>query len=169
MAETDKYREKRQDKSTDMYKMALNKMMAICSSKEQCRYDIRKKLEDYNLGEKEQEKLLAELERERFIDESRYARAFVNDKFKYNDWGKIKIASQLKMKQIPGNIIVEALGTIDGELYFETIKKLLEEKRRGIKAKNRFDMGAKLFRYGLSKGFESELLYKLINLSAEEE
>lgn len=144
------------------YDIALAKAMALCSAKECCCSDIMNKLESYDLTSTEKEKIIATLIDEKFIDERRYARAYVNDKFKYNVWGKIKIASQLRQKHISGEIISEALAGIDENDYEEKLSSLLASKRKTVKYKDNYDLRAKLMRFGLSRGFESEILYKLI-------
>ncbi len=152
----------------NLLRLALTKMMSLCSSREYCRSDIRAKLENKQLEDRDIEKIINQLEKERFIDEKRYAKAFVNDKFRYNDWGRIKIIAQLKAKHIPGKHIMAALKEINEKEYLEKVQKLLTAKRKSVKAKNQYDMYGKLFRYGQSKGFESELLYRFINSPDEE-
>lgn len=151
----------------ELYGSALAQMMSLCSSREYCRADIVAKLENKKLQEKDIDKIITQLEKEKFIDEERYARAFANDKFRYNDWGKIKISSQLKAKHIPDRHIMVAMEGIEEREYLEKIQKLLTAKRKTIKAKNQYDLYGKLFRYGQSKGFESELLYRFINSPEE--
>jgi len=101
--------------------------------------------------------------KENFINEKRYAEAFVKDKFRYNKWGKVKIRAGLKMKKIPGEIINNALDSIDDGTYRKTIEELITVHRRSVKAKNQYDLKGKLLRYGLSKGFESDLLYDVLS------
>lgn len=146
-----------------LYKTALSKAMAICSRREYCTTDIRSKLESWGVGEKDSDKIITSLVRENFLNDSRYAEAFVKDKFNYNRWGRVKIAVHLKAKKIPGDLVRRALECIDDELYLKTMKEIVLSHRRSIKAKNQFDLKGKLLRYGLSKGFESSLLYELLN------
>ncbi len=145
------------------FKTALTKAMRYCSTRESCRSDINNKLQSWGVTSKEAEKIIHILIDEKFIDEERYATAFVKDKFNFNKWGRIKIAVHLKAKNIPGEIIKSALDNIDNELYRQTLKELLSAHRRSVKAKNQFDLKARLLRYGLSKGFESHLLYEVLN------
>lgn len=151
-----------------LYKTALTKAMAICSRSEHCPDDIRSKLQLWGVGETDIVRIISELTRENFINEKRYAEAFVKDKFRYNKWGKVKIRAGLKMKKIPGEIIKTALDSIDDETYRKTIEDLISVHRRSVKAKNQYDLKGKLLRYGLSKGFESELLYNILSVSEEE-
>jgi regulatory protein len=146
-----------------LYKTALNKAMAQCSKREYCKSDIRAKLEQWGIAAGDKERIIEELEKENFINEDRFAKTFVKDKFNYNKWGKIKISSHLKLKMIHGNILKDALESIDNEVYIKTLNELITSHKRSVKAKNKYDLKAKLLRYGLSKGFESYLLYDILN------
>lgn len=146
-----------------LIKIALDKAMAQCSRREFCRDDIRNKLSLWGVEQNDAEKIIETLIKENFINESRYATAFVRDKFKYNKWGKVKIASHLKVKKLPSDIISSALDSIDNEQYSKLLRGIIEGHRRTIKAKNQYDLKAKLLRFGLSRGFESSLLYDILN------
>ena len=146
----------------ELFKVSLNKSMAQCSQKELCREDIRKKLSLWGVETQDIEKIIEILLREKFIDETRYANAFVRDKFKYNKWGKVKIAMHLRHKKLPVEIIGQALDSIDHDQYVRLIRGVLESHRRSIKAKNQLDLKAKLMRYGQSKGFENGVLYDIL-------
>jgi regulatory protein len=146
-----------------LYKTALNKAMDQCSRREYCCSDIRNKLIAWGVENSDAEKIIDVLVRENFINETRYAAAFVKDKFNYNKWGKVKISSSLKLKKIPSAIISKALDSIDNETYLKTIADLITVHRRSVRAKNKYELKAKLLRYGLSKGFESSLLYDILN------
>jgi len=146
-----------------LFKTVLSKAMAHCSRREYCIDDIRRKMLVWGVSNKDAENIISILVRENFINEVRYANAFVRDKFIYNKWGKIKIEVHLKVKKIPQDIIQQALEVIDNEAYMKLIKVLISEQRKKVKAKNQYDLKAKLLRYGLSKGFESSILYDLLN------
>jgi regulatory protein len=148
---------------SSLYKTALNKAMAQCSRREYCCRDIRDKLISWGVSGNDSEKIIENLIKENFINEQRFATAFTRDKFRYNKWGKLKIASHLRHKNIPGEILKEALDSIDYEAYTKVLKDLITSHRRSVKSKNQYDMNAKLLRYGLSKGFESSLLYEVLN------
>lgn len=146
----------------ELIKSALNKAMYLCSKREYCREEIRQKLVSWDVSNSDSEKILDSLVAERFIDESRYANAFTRDKFKYNKWGKVKIASQLKLKRIPMDIISESLGGIDHDAYVLLLKDLLTAQKKRIKANSEYELKGKLLRFALSKGFESSLVYEIL-------
>lgn len=147
----------------ERYKSSLAKAMALCSKREYCTEDIRGKLRSWSVDSNETEKILNTLLKENFLNEVRFCEAFTRDKFRYNKWGKIKIAVHLKAKKIPYENIKAALELIDNELYISTLKELLFQKRKIITAKNQYELKGKLLRFGLSKGFESSLLYDILN------
>ena len=149
------------------FKTALAKAMQICSRRELCQNDVATKLESWGAATLDVHKILDILLKENFINEERYAKAFVNDKFSYNKWGKIKIASHLKAKRIPQATITLALDSIDDTQYVGTIEAILKSHKKTIKAKNDYELKAKLLRFGLSRGFESSLLYEIIGDSED--
>lgn len=146
-----------------LFKTALNKAMNQCSRREYCRDDILKKLLSWGITKIDSEKIINILIKENFINESRYAIAFVKDKFKYNKWGRMKISAMLHNKHVPSDIINLALDSIDNEVYIDSLKSLITNHSKSVKAKNIYELKAKLLRYGLSKGFESALLYEILN------
>lgn len=147
----------------DKYQEALMRMMKLCASRELCRSEVATKLEKWELNETEINKILDTLERDRFIDEERYASAFAREKFRYNKWGKIKISYMLRMKGINDDNIHKALESIDNDEYLEMLKKILENQKKNLKAVNKFELKGKLARFAASKGFENHLIYELLN------
>ena len=146
-----------------LYSVSLKKASSACAGREYCRSDIQQKLDSWGLTEKDSEKIISYLVKEKFIDEERYSTAFVKDKFRYNKWGRVKIAAALRLKKIPEAIISSSLHSIDDEEYIEILKNLIASHRKTVRARNQYDLKGKLLRYGLSKGFENHLLYDLLN------
>jgi regulatory protein len=146
-----------------LVKTALNKAMALCASREYCSGDIRAKLESWGLNDSEVNSVIITLIKEDFINDKRYAEAFVRDKYRHNKWGKVKIAAHLKAKNISSGQISSALASLDDDQYRQMIRDTLDSHRKFIKAKNQYDLKGKLLRFGLSKGFESNILYDILN------
>ena len=137
--------------------------MALCSRQEKCRFEISQKLKDWGLPETLIEKIILQLVKEGFINEERYAKAFVNDKFKINKWGKQKIRFALMQKSIGKDIIVLALDTIAEKEYNNMLKNEMEKKFKSIKTLEKSKILEKLIRFGLSKGFSNEEIYPVVN------
>jgi regulatory protein len=142
---------------------ALKKAMSLCARREYCSEDIRVKLDSWGINNPDADNIISRLIRENFINDKRYAEAFVKDKYHHNKWGKVKIASQLRAKRIASEVIDSALATVDEDQYRQGIRDILASHRKFIKAKNQFDLKGKLMRFGLSKGFESHILYDILN------
>ena len=140
------------------YKEALNKAAALCSAAEKCEWDIREKLRTWEISDSETDKIIAQLKKENFLDENRFAAFFTKDKFRFNKWGRIKIAYSLKMKHISNDIIQEAMSAIDDEEYLATLCEILQSKQKGLKYKDEYDRRAKLTRFAQSRGFEYEII-----------
>lgn len=144
-------------------KDALLKTRDICSRQEQCRQDIFFKLSKWDVSESDSEQILDILEHEGFIDHSRYAGSFVSDKFKFNRWGRIKIRWMLRQKGIPEDIIERALLLIDEDEYISLLNSELRKKLKSLKSKDKRDQKGKLIQFATQRGFEYEIIYKVIN------
>jgi len=143
-------------------KQALARIQKICSVQEKCSFDVRRKLSDWSIEEKEVEKIINCLVYDKFIDDNRFAKSFVREKFRINKWGRIKITYTLKQKYIPESTIDLALEEIEEEEYLHVLETELIKKKKSIKAKNQFDLKGKLLRFGQSKGFEIENIIRII-------
>jgi regulatory protein len=141
---------------------ALHRLAAYCSRAERCVSDIRRKMDAWEISAGEQDKIIRKLCQEKFLDESRYCRAFVNDKSKYSAWGIYKIKYELKKKQIPAYLIAEALENINSEENQEQLRLLLEQKRKTVKGKNEFEIRQKLMRFAAGRGFSIESIERAL-------
>jgi len=156
-------RKERKVPENSIFKTALNKAMALCARREFCSWDIQVKLESWGLNSSDAKSVISTLINEDFINDIRYAEAFVKDKYRQNKWGKVKIAAHLKAKNIASELISSALASLDDDQYRQMIRDTLDSHRKFVKAKNQYDLKGKLLRFGLSKGFESHLLYDILN------
>lgn len=141
---------------------ALHRAAALCSSAEHCTADIREKLARWGVTEADNRTIIDRLVQERFIDEQRYAVAFVKDKFRFSGWGRIKMRYALQQKRIDGSDIDHALATLDEEQYNDRLLELLQAKSRSIRDDDPEARRAKLFRFATSRGFESALIFNAL-------
>ncbi len=142
-------------------KEALNLAMKLCSKKEYASGEIRSKLQEWEVDEDLSERIISKLISEKFIDDQRYSRAFVNDKLKFSKWGKIKIAYMLRQKHVSESIISEAIENIDPELYENILHDELIKKAKTIKAASDYEFKGKLVQFASGRGFEYDLAVKL--------
>lgn len=146
----------------------LYKLAARCSTSEQCLSDIETKLAKYDLTEEEKTRILRHLVEEKYVDDRRYAEAFVRDKYRFNKWGRIKIAQGLRMKGIDQETIGDAMGAIDEEEYIEILRELIKAKRRSTKGKNDYEINGKLIRFATGRGFELGAIRQCLGDEMEE-
>lgn len=144
------------------YRKLLGRMQATCSRSEKCLSDIRKKLEGQEVSPPEAEKILGDLVKESFIDEHRYARAYVNDKCRLQGWGPVKIGNMLKIKGIQEDIIRDALSRADHGLFLKKLKESLLRKNSAIKDQDPRIRYARLVRFGLGKGYTYSQIQKAL-------
>ncbi|MFW5756917.1 MAG: regulatory protein RecX [Tangfeifania sp.] len=144
-------------------KEVYKKMAALCSRAEQCSPDIRKKIIAAGLSSDEADDLIEKLKEEKFIDDQRYVRFYVSEKFRINKWGKIKIRHYLKMKGMDDSLIQKGLDEIDEEKYRQVLIKTLKEKARSVKKKNKFEKMGQVIRFAQNRGFEPEMIHRYLS------
>ncbi len=142
---------------------AFQKAAKLCSSKEKCRSEIERKLREWQMQEGELSDIIDKLESENYIDEQRFADAFVSDKFKLNKWGKIKIHFALKERNIADHIILKAISNINPKDYQNTIENELISKKKQLKGLDIYQLKSKLIRFGQSKGFENDIVFTTVS------
>lgn len=147
---------------TQQQSEAFYRAAALCSRAEKCSSDILTKLSQWGVDEMDASVVLKQLIDERYVDDERFARSFVKDKFRFNKWGRIKIAYQLHGKRMDSNIIETAMDEIDDEAYFVRLVELIAEKNRSVKVANPYDRKAKLIRFAQARGFEMDLIYRAV-------
>ena len=147
---------------------ALNKAAAYCTLCERCISEVGAKLTAWGVPHSEQEKIIARLIDEKFIDEARYCRAFVNDKVRFNRWGRIKIIAMLREKHLPQEQIKDAVNNIDTSEYNNALNEVISAKRRELKGKDDFATQQKIIRHAASRGYEPALIIKAINYNGDE-
>ena len=135
--------------------------MVYCSRSEHCVLDVLNKLYAAGLGEEESDEIVQCLVEQGYIDEQRYAKAFVNDKFRFNKWGKLKIGHALRQKKIPTSIIQVALETLDEDAYSHVLLQLIETKKKTVKG-TAAQQKAAVMRFAVSRGFELDLVLRLL-------
>ena len=146
------------------YEEALHRAAALCSMTEKSETDIHRKLLEWGLENSDCEQVLLYLKKENFINEERFAKAFVKDKFRFNHWGRIKISTHLRALGISSEHISNAMQEIDDEEYAKMLDEIVEKKRKTIKNGTDYEIRAKLLRHALSRGFEYDLVASKLNI-----
>lgn len=122
-------------------------------------------LERHGAEKPDIESIINHLVKEGFIDESRYARAFVHDKVRFAKWGRVKIAQALWQKRIPQDITDAALESIEDDEYLAALRDVVKAKFRTVKGATEYERKMKTMRSVCSRGYEPALVRKVLDLS----
>ena len=142
---------------------ALNRAAALCSRSEQCESDVRRKLNTWLDDPSQADDIIAHLRKDGYIDDRRYARAYVHDKFNYNGWGRIKLRMMLRAKQLSDDAISQALEQIDADEYSAMLQRILKAKWRAVAKREPRQARAALLRHAAGRGFETDITLLCIN------
>ncbi len=134
------------------------KAESFCAYQERSQHEVRNKLYDWGLHERDVEEIISELIQENFLNEERFAKAYTLGKFRIKGWGKIKIRQGLKLKRVPDKMIIKAFKAIDPDDYMSKLKSLIEKKRATIKENDPFKLRFLLSRFAAQKGYEQDLI-----------
>lgn len=134
---------------------ARTKLMALCSRREissgQARTKLLQWLEADSSGA---EKVVDELVREKYIDDSRFARAYTRDKLRFSKWGPEKILRGLGDAGVERSIAEEAVNS-EENLSLEVLSELLSKKRKELERKaEKKDAGLRSKLEGLQRELE---------------
>ena len=143
---------------------AYLRLTALCAQAEHCQQEMRDKMKRWELDETVQNRVIVRLIKERYIDDERYARAFVKDKILYNKWGRRKIQQGLWVKRIDDEIQKRVLDEIDDEEYLNVLKPLLKQKRKNTKAESDYELNQKLVRFALGRGFTFDIIRQCLDV-----
>lgn len=146
---------------------AYLQLAALCAQAEHCQQEMRDKMKRWEMAPEVQERVIARLIKERYIDDERYARAFVKDKIRYNKWGRRKVQQGLWMKHIDDDIQQRVLSEVDDAEYLAVLKPLLKQKAKSIKAENDYELTQKLVRFALGRGFTYDIIRQCLDVDDE--
>lgn len=142
---------------------ALDRLETLCARSEQCTFDLRRKLYRWGVGQRDADRIVASLERNRFVDDARFAHAYVLEKVRCSRWGRVKVRVGLLAKRIDRDIIDEAMEEeIDEREYRDNLLEVMRAKRRTVEDADSYEGKTRLFRYGISRGYESAEVVKVL-------
>lgn len=139
-------------------------LATLCAQAEHCQYEMTEKMRRWELSEEAQARIMERLVNERYVDDERFARAFIKDKVRYNKWGRRKVEQALWQKHIDKDIRQRTLDDVDDEEYLAVLRPLLKQKRKSTKAENDYELNQKLVRFALGRGFTFDIIRQCIDV-----
>lgn len=139
------------------------KLEQYCVYQDRCHKEVEQKMREYNLIPEAREMILLSLMKDNFLNEERFSKSFARGKFRIKSWGKQRIVRELKFKDISSYNIKTALKEINEKEYIETIYRITENRNDVISETNIYKRKRKLIDFLMRKGFENELIYKVVD------
>lgn len=136
---------------------ALQSLMRMCARSERSSGDALRLMKRWGVADDDARKVLARLQSERFIDDARYAEAFVRDKLNLSGWGAYKIKMSLRAKGISREVIEGVVAPmIEATDMTERLEEMMQRKMRTLKYSSPYDAKTKLIRFAASRGYDME-------------
>src|SRR5690606_1917313 len=142
---------------------AYKRAESFCAYQERSQQEIRDKLYSWGQHTDDVENIIVDLIADNFLTEERFAHAYTSGKVRIKKWGRIKIKSNLKFKRVSPRLIKEALEKIDPDEYSNTLSEVIEKKAATLKETDAYKRKIKLIQYALSRGFEKDLIFDILN------
>ena len=144
-------------------------LAALCAQAEHCQWEMLEKMRRWEVPEEAQARVMQRLVKERYVDDERYAQAFVKDKIRYNKWGRRKVDQALWQKHIDEDIRKHVLDEVDDDEYLKVLRPLLKQKRKSTKANSDYELNQKLMRFAMGRGFTFDIIRQCIDVEEEPE
>ena len=152
---------------------AATRLASYCATSEHAPLELLRKLQRWGIEGDEAEEIVEQLKAEGFVDEKRFAVAFVRDKYRFNGWGPLRLRDELRRLRIPAQYIDEALAELEeGEPCSprEQVLTMLRKKLRTLPSSlERRKVKDRLMRYGLYRGYEYEDVLEAVGYLIEED
>ena len=142
-------------------------LAALCAQAEHCQWEMLEKMRRWEVPEEAQARVMQRLVKEKYVDDERYAEAFVKDKIRYNKWGRRKVDQGLWQKHIDADIRKRVLDEVDDDEYLSVLRPLLKQKRKTTKANSDYELNQKLMRFALGRGFTFDIIRQCIDVEEE--
>ena len=142
-------------------------LTALCAQAEHCQWEMLEKMRRWEIPEEAQARVMQRLVKEKYVDDERYAEAFVKDKVRYNKWGRRKVDQGLWQKHIDADIRKRVLDEVNDDEYLSVLRPLLKQKRKTTKANSDYELNQKLMRFALGRGFTFDIIRQCIDVEEE--
>ncbi len=149
--------------------IAFEKTKRYCAYQDRCHQEVRQKIISLKIYGDDLEEIITELIKQDFLNEERYARSFARGKFRLKKWGRNKIKQQLYARRISDYCIRKAMTEIEEEDYIDTLREVINKKVNQLVDQPKLIRKDKAIKYALSRGYESNLIFKIVKELEEDE
>ena len=145
---------------------AFLQLATLCAQAEHCRYEMDERMRRWGLDDEARSRVVERLVAGRYVDDERYARAFVRDKVRYNHWGRRKVEQALWQKRIDESIRQQVLDEVEDSEYVSVLRPLLRQKRKTTRAATEYELNGKLVKFALSRGFTFDVIRQCMDVDS---
>ena len=135
-----------------------------CAYQERCHKEVQLKLKKMGMIPEAMDKIIVHLIEHNYLNEERFAKAFVRGKFRIKKWGKNRLVRELKFREVSKYSIESGLSEINPEEYLEVLDELVKKRIAQVKERNPYKKKRKVADYLLYRGWESHLIYEKLNI-----
>lgn len=152
-------------KTTKSYtvKEAFQALCKYCVYQDRCHEEVEKKLKNMEMIPEARAQIISDLIKHDFLNEERFALNYALGKFNQKGWGIIRIRQELKRRKISTYLLKKAISQIDEETYYKKLNELATKKFNQLHRDTSWKSKSKLKNYLTYKGYESHLVYEMIN------
>lgn len=143
---------------------ALERCRFLAAKGECCTFDLEQKMRNWGVQSADIQRVVESLIADRFVDNLRFAIAYVRDKTRFNHWGRVKTTLMLRQKHIDKQTINEAFNELPESDYQRAFEAERDKKMRQLRALKPFERNRKTAAYLIQKGFEPDLVFKNLNV-----
>lgn len=128
------------------------------SIKEIREYLIRKKQNEEYI-----EPAIERLIKAGYLDDERFAKAFIKDKFMFTSMGDYKIKKELEKLGVSPEIIENSITEIDDNLLEEKIKKIIDKNIKTNKKYSGAALKNKIYNHLITSGYSKSKVIEILN------
>ena len=141
---------------------AQKKLEYYCAYQERCHKEVIAKLKTLGMIPSVIDKIISELIKANYLNETRFTQSFVRGKFRIKKWGKNRILQELKVRDISNFNIKLGMKEISDDNYQKTFYELFEKRRREVKQLTKTEQKKKIFSYMSYRGWENSKVYEAL-------
>ena len=141
---------------------AQKKLEYYCTYQERCHKEVIAKLRTLGMIPSVIDKIISELIKANYLNETRFTQSFVRGKFRIKKWGKNRILQELKVREISSFNIKLGMKEISDDNYQKTFYELFEKRRREVKQLTKTEQKKKIFSYMSYRGWENSKVYEAL-------
>ncbi len=123
--------------------------------------EIREYMARKDISLEKQEEVIERLLKNKLLDDSVFARAFIKDKMNFTTMGPYRIELELKKHKIDDKIIKKYINEIDRDMIYDKIDRQINKLIKSNK--NKSNLRNKIYNNLLGLGYSSEMVVSMIN------